>query len=92
MEECGRYPVDFLPSAKASFKSVQQEGIQGLLFTGGGDLDPLSYGEQNRASEHVDDDRDKFEIGLMAGALGIDLPIFAISRSWRIRSAHNRTE
>jgi gamma-glutamyl-gamma-aminobutyrate hydrolase PuuD len=84
VEECGGYPVDLLVSANASFKSVQHEGIQGLLFTGGGDLDPLLYGEQNRASNHIDNGRDRFEIELMRGALNADMPILAICRGFQI--------
>lgn len=84
VEECGGYPVDLSPVAEASFKSVQQQGIQGVLFTGGGDLDPLLYGEQNRASHYIDAERDRFEIELMRGVLNADTPIFAICRGFQI--------
>jgi len=72
--------IDLLPSAKASFNSVQHEGIQCLLFSGGGDLDPLLYGEENRASEHVDDERDKFEFDLMRGTR--HRPAYLCNLSW----------
>jgi len=84
VEEAGGYAVDLMPSARASFKCVQQEKILGLLFTGGGDLDPLLYGEQNCASNHIDDERDRFEIELMRGVLDADMSIFAICRGFQI--------
>jgi putative glutamine amidotransferase len=84
VEESGGDPIDLLPSIDASFKSIQQDGIQGILFTGGGDLDPLLYGEQNRASHYIDAERDRFEIELMRGALSADAPVFAICRGFQI--------
>lgn len=84
VEECGGYPVDLSPAPEASFKSVQEDGIQGVLFTGGGDLDPLWYGEQNRASHYIDAERDRFEIELMRGVLSADTPVFAICRGLQI--------
>jgi putative glutamine amidotransferase len=84
VEESGGHPIDLLPSASASFKSIQQDGIEGVLFTGGGDLNPVLYGEQNRASNYIDDERDRFEIELMRDALSADTPIFAICRGFQI--------
>ena len=84
VEESGGHPIDLLPSANASFKSIRQDGIQGVLFTGGGDLNPVLYGEQNCASHYIDDERDKFEIELMRDALSADTPVFAICRGFQI--------
>jgi len=84
VEEAGGDPIDLLPSTDASFKSIQQDGIRGVLFTGGGDLNPVLYGEQNRASKYIDDERDRFEIELMRDALGAGTPIFAICRGFQI--------
>jgi putative glutamine amidotransferase len=84
VEESGGHPIDLSPSANPSFKSVQQDGIQGVLFTGGGDLNPVLYGEQNRASHYIDDEIDKFEIELMRNALSADTPVFAICRGFQV--------
>ena len=84
MEESGGDPIDLSPSANPPFKSIQQDGIQGVLFTGGGDLNPVLYGEQNCAPHYIDDERDKFEIELMRDALSADTPIFAICRGFQV--------
>jgi putative glutamine amidotransferase len=60
-------------------------GIDGLLLTGGEDVDPARYGEPTHASvTDVDPARDEFEIGLIAAARGRDLPIFAICRGVQV--------
>lgn len=84
VEESGGNPIDLLPAANASFKSIQQDGIQGVLFTGGGDLNPVLYGEQSRGSKNIDDERDRFEIELMRGMLSAGSPILAICRGFQI--------
>jgi putative glutamine amidotransferase len=56
-------------------------GIDGLLLTGGGDVEPARYGETpHEKLEEVDPARDEFEIALIAAARSRDLPIFAICR------------
>jgi len=84
VEEASGLPVDIMPPANASADLIQEERIQGLIFTGGGYLNPILYGEQNRASHYVDDERDRFEIELMRRALGLSLPILAICRGFQI--------
>jgi putative glutamine amidotransferase len=60
-------------------------GIDGLLFTGGGDIAPARYGETQREQvEDVDPARDQFEIDLIAAAGDRDLPIFAICRGIQV--------
>jgi putative glutamine amidotransferase len=59
--------------------------IDGLLLTGGEDVDPALYGEQPQASVvDVDRERDDFEIALIKVARGRNLPIFAICRGLQI--------
>jgi putative glutamine amidotransferase len=73
-----------MPPANASADLIQEERIQGLIFTGGGDLNTVLYGEQNRASHYIDDERDRFEIELMRRALDLGLPLLAICRGFQI--------
>ena len=60
-------------------------GIDGLLLTGGGDVEPARYGEApHEKLEEVDLARDEFEIALIAAARSRDLPIFAICRGVQV--------
>ncbi|HEY7501104.1 MAG TPA: gamma-glutamyl-gamma-aminobutyrate hydrolase family protein [Vicinamibacterales bacterium] len=61
------------------------EEIDGLLLTGGGDVDPVLYGEDRH--ESVDDaepGRDEFEIDLARRAMAGDLPLLAICRGAQV--------
>ena len=55
-------------------------GLKGLLLTGGGDINPLLYGQGVNGSEDVDEDRDRLELDALARALAADLPVLAICR------------
>jgi len=55
------------------------DGVEGLLLTGGEDVDPARYGEAAHATvSDVERERDEFEIGLVKEARRQGLPIFAI--------------
>lgn len=61
------------------------EGIDGLLLTGGGDVDPAIYGERRHPSvEDAEPGRDAFEIELARRALNVDLPTLAICRGAQV--------
>jgi putative glutamine amidotransferase len=55
--------------------------LDGLVLTGGGDVDPQLYGEAAESSVGgVDIVRDASERALLAAALAIDLPVLAVCR------------
>jgi putative glutamine amidotransferase len=57
------------------------EGLDGLLLTGGGDVDPSHYGEAPHPTfDAAEPGRDVFEIALVAAARRQQLPILAICR------------
>jgi putative glutamine amidotransferase len=59
--------------------------LDGLVLTGGGDVDPVSYGEQPDAEVGgVNPIRDGSERALLAAALAIDLPVLAICRGLQV--------
>jgi gamma-glutamyl-gamma-aminobutyrate hydrolase PuuD len=61
------------------------DGIDGLLLTGGEDVDPALYGESRHPSVvDVEPQRDEFEIGLVREARARQLPIFAICRGIQV--------
>ncbi|MBV8220925.1 MAG: gamma-glutamyl-gamma-aminobutyrate hydrolase family protein [Solirubrobacterales bacterium] len=52
----------------------------GLLLTGGGDVDPASYGAELENAEEPDGDADDWELALIAAARERSLPTLAICR------------
>ncbi len=57
----------------------------GILFTGGGDLDPARYGEApHPAVAGVDAARDAYELELARLALAADVPVLAICRGLQV--------
>ncbi|HKY50907.1 MAG TPA: gamma-glutamyl-gamma-aminobutyrate hydrolase family protein [Candidatus Limnocylindria bacterium] len=58
--------------------------FDGLLLTGGGDVDPSRYGADNVASTEVDEQRDALEFALLERALARDLPVLGVCRGFQI--------
>ena len=59
--------------------------IHGLLLTGGGDVDPVFYGEDRHPSiEDAEPGRDEFEIDLARRAMASDMAILAICRGAQV--------
>ena len=61
------------------------DALDGLLFSGGSDLDPTTYGaEPHPATSGVRPERDRAELALMEAALARDLPILAVCRGMEV--------
>jgi putative glutamine amidotransferase len=60
------------------------ERIDGLVLTGGLDVDPVLYGEAAHPTTAADPRRDEFEIPLSRAAVARDLPLFAICRGVQV--------
>jgi putative glutamine amidotransferase len=59
--------------------------LDGLILTGGGDVDPAAYGEAAEPEVGgVDPVRDGSEQALLAAALAVDMPVLAICRGLQI--------
>lgn len=56
------------------------ERFDGFLFTGGGDVDPSYYNEENQGSVGIDADRDRFEEALFRAIYKKGKPIMGICR------------
>lgn len=70
-----------MPSADPGVLDEYLAGVDGLLFTGGEDVNPKYFGESKRpVCEKPDEDRDSFELGLAARALERGIPTFGICR------------
>jgi len=60
-------------------------GIDGLLLTGGNDVEPARYGEPaHPATVEAEPGRDEFEIGIVTAARAREVPIFAICRGVQV--------
>lgn len=60
------------------------DGLDGIMFTGGSDVDPALYGEQPHATAYVKPERDTAELVLMRAALASDLPLLGICRGMQL--------
>jgi putative glutamine amidotransferase len=56
------------------------DGMDGLMLTGGGDIDPALYGAEDDGSTDVDPEADAWELALVREAMRRDLPTLAICR------------
>lgn len=61
------------------------ERLDGVLFTGGGDIDPLRYNESRHPkTDPPDTTRDDFELNLASEALLMDLPVLGVCRGLQV--------
>ncbi len=61
------------------------DGLDGLLITGGKDVDPAAYGQQpHPATEAPDRQRDAWEFTLLEAALRRELPVLGICRGAQV--------
>lgn len=64
---------------------VLRSRLDGMLFTGGGDVDPARYGKpDNPAVYEVDPDRDRVEIHLVHEVIETNLPFLGICRGLQV--------
>lgn len=71
--------LELLTAADAA--RVRTEPYDGVLFAGGGDIDPAFYGDQKRYEDvKPDRARDEFEFGLLETCAHRRLPILGICR------------
>jgi gamma-glutamyl-gamma-aminobutyrate hydrolase PuuD len=80
----GGLPV-LVPILDPSAADAALIGLDGLVLSGGGDVDPLRYGEAAVAEVWgVDPTRDAWELALVASALRDDLGVLAICRGCQV--------
>jgi putative glutamine amidotransferase len=81
----GGLPVVLAPLATPEEIAATLDAVDGLLFTGGRDVDPRHFGEAvlNETVE-LEPDRDAFELPLIRGALARDLPVLAVCRGCQV--------
>jgi putative glutamine amidotransferase len=80
--EAGGIPV-LLPPVPGIAASLAR--LDGLILTGGGDLDPASYGAQRHPrTSRISTERDQAELELLADALAAGLPVLGICRGMQL--------
>ncbi len=60
------------------------EHLDGIVFTGGGDVDPARYGEAPHETTRPRPNRDAAEVLLLRAALAADLPVLGICRGMQL--------
>jgi putative glutamine amidotransferase len=84
LRAAGLEPVWAVPSER-----VPVAGVTGLLLTGGSDIAPAYYGQEpDPQLGEVDAERDAYELGLLALADAVDLPVLCICRGLQLLNVH----
>ncbi|MFC7527092.1 gamma-glutamyl-gamma-aminobutyrate hydrolase family protein [Actinoplanes sp. GCM10030250] len=60
------------------------ESLDGIVFSGGGDIDPSHWGADAHPATEVDKARDAAELMLMRAALEADLPVLGVCRGMQV--------
>jgi gamma-glutamyl-gamma-aminobutyrate hydrolase PuuD len=80
--EAGGVPV-LLPPVPGIARALGR--LDGLILTGGGDIDPAGYGaEPDPRTSRVHPERDQAELELLAAALADGLPVLGICRGMQL--------
>ena len=83
IEKAGGRPVVVPPSEDAIEETLAV--LDGILFSGGSDLDPELYrGGLHAETAGVREDRDRAEMTLLAAALERDMPVLAVCRGSQV--------
>lgn len=68
--------AEYLPAPDLSY--------DGLLLAGGGDVDPVLFGQENQGSRNIDRARDEAELALLDAFCGAKKPVLAICRGHQV--------
>ena len=83
VENAGGRPLLVPPCAGGVDETL--DALDGLIFSGGADLDPESYGaEAHPETNGTRPDRDSAELALLEGALARDMPVLAVCRGSQV--------
>src|SRR5439155_1015474 len=83
VERAGGRPLLVPPSDEAIAETL--DALDGLLFSGGSDLDPELYDQEpHEQTFGVHPDRDRAELALLEAALARDMPVLAVCRGSQV--------
>jgi putative glutamine amidotransferase len=86
-----RHGASALPldaSASASERAGALASMDGLLLSGGADVDPARYGQASAGSVDVDVARDELELAALAVAASRAVPVLGICRGLQLLNVH----
>jgi putative glutamine amidotransferase len=88
LRQVGIEPVRIFPGV-----AVDLDSLDGLVLTGGTDINPCRYGrERDSHTEDPDDERDEMELQVLKQALAANMPVLAICRGMQLFNvAHGGT-
>ncbi len=85
IQRAGGVPLLLPPRLDADVLADLWRRLDGLVLTGGGDVDPTRFHETRHVTTmEVSEARDALELGLVARAVRDDLPLFAICRGLQV--------
>lgn len=87
IREAGGLPL--MPALGSSQEEIEQiaQLCDGFLFTGGHDVAPALYGEENRSCGALSAERDELEAALLPLVLAADKPVLGICRGLQFINA-----
>jgi len=85
VQAAGGIPVLLTPHFTPEVQAALWQRLDGLVLTGGGDIEPERFGEARHPSvDDVSPARDDLELGLTRRAVADDVPLFAICRGIQV--------
>jgi putative glutamine amidotransferase len=85
IQQAGGVPVPVPPQLSPAARAEILTHVQGVLLTGGGDVDPARFGEApHSTTSEVSAARDTLEIDLTRWALGERVPLLAVCRGLQV--------
>jgi putative glutamine amidotransferase len=83
VERAGGRPLLVPPSEDGIQETL--DALHAVIFSGGGDLDPETYGAQaHPETNEVSPERDRAELALLEAALARDMPVLAVCRGSQV--------
>jgi len=83
IRRAGGEPIEVIPGAELPEHLLAR--VDGLMLTGGGDVDPMIYGEEPHGTfQAAEAGRDDFEIALSRAAMASGIPFLAICRGMQV--------